>query len=52
MYNKILDERERRKDFVIERKIIDIKQQNNIENRLNKDEREIYKIKKIKNKII
>ena len=42
MYNKILDERERRKDFVIERKIIDIKQQNNIENRLNKDEREIY----------
>ena len=42
MYNKILDERERRKDFVIERKIIDIKQQNIIENRLNKDEREIY----------
>ena len=42
MYNNILNERERRKNFVIERKIIDIKQQNNFENRLNKEEREIY----------
>lgn len=42
VYNAQLEERERRKKFVIERNLLDIKKQMNFERKLNKDDREIY----------
>lgn len=42
LYNKELDEREKRKRFVIERKLFDAKSQLKIESKLPKEEREIY----------
>ena len=42
IYNKQLEEREKRKTFVIERGLLDIKKTMNYERKLLKDEREIY----------
>jgi transcriptional adapter 2-alpha len=41
-YNAQLEEREKRKKFVIERNLLDIKKQMNFERKLTKDDREIY----------
>lgn len=42
VYNAQLDEREKRKRFVIERNLLDIKRQMNFERKLSKDDREIF----------
>ena len=42
VYNKQLEEREKRKRFVIDRGLLDIKKTMNYERKLNKEEREIY----------
>lgn len=42
VYNAELDEREKRKKFVIERGLLDVKKQMNFERKLSKDDREIY----------
>ena len=42
LYNHRLDERIRRKKFVIERQLLDIKKQQNLERKRGKEEREIY----------
>ena len=41
-YNAQLEEREKRRKFVIERNLLDIKKQMNFERKLSKDDREIY----------
>jgi transcriptional adapter 2-alpha len=42
VYNAQLEEREKRKKFVIERGLLDVKKQMNFEKKLSKDDREIY----------
>lgn len=42
VYNAQLEEREKRKKFVIERNLLDIKRQMNFERKLSKDDREIF----------
>lgn len=42
VYNLQLEEREKRKKFVIERNLLDVKKQMNYERKLSKDDREIY----------
>ena len=42
LYNSELDERQKRKEFVIGRNLLDIKKQINFEKKLPRDEREIY----------
>jgi transcriptional adapter 2-alpha len=46
IYNSKLDERIRRKDFVIDRKLLDLKEQNHIDRNRTKEEKEIYNMMK------
>lgn len=42
VYNSQLDERKLRKDFIINKKLLDLKRQNNFESKLSKEDREIF----------
>lgn len=46
IYNKKLTERIKRKEFVISRKILDVKEQSKVEKAKNKEEKEIYNMMK------
>lgn len=46
IYNKRLDERNKRKDFVVQRGLLDIRKQNQLDRLRTKDEREIYNMLK------
>ena len=46
IYNKKLTERIKRKEFVINRKLLDIREQNKIEKIRSKEEKEIYNMMK------
>jgi transcriptional adapter 2-alpha len=47
IYNKRLDERVKRKNFVIERGLLDLKKQNHLERSRSSEEKEIYNLMKI-----
>ena len=47
IYNYKLNERAKRKEFVIKRNLLDIKYQTNLEKNRTKDEKEIYNMMKV-----
>ena len=47
IYNARLDERLKRKKFVIERGLLDLKKQNNLDKERTKEEKEIYNMMKV-----
>lgn len=47
IYNHKLTERIRRKDFVISRKLLDLKEQNRLDKTRTKEEKEIYNMMKV-----
>ena len=47
IYNKRLDERIKRKKFVVERGLLDLKKQNILDRTKTKEEKEIYNVLKV-----